>query len=237
MLSSLGYSFYSSQSGHELEATIARDWNANATRAKISLSDLAAFPPFLRFDEIELRFLDPDSSFLDSDGEMEFPDTTPIGESCQLFESQLPSIKPTLDDSILTIYCGVYETKPSRFRNNAELIDFLRNRLLTICDNSHGYDFYILLKSDMRAAEYISSILQMPQIDQCSYVTIFLYFDSDQQIRLPVETISKWINRKWTKKGWRKLLIDCDGGEVWNCVNIVEMLNHLKEVFYFLKLL
>ena len=223
------YSFYSSQSGHELEATITRDCDANAARSKISLSDLAAFPHFLRFAGIQLYFLDPDSD--SDDDELDNSDTPSIGEICQLFESQLPSIKPILDDSILTIYCGVHETKPARFRNNPELIDFLRNRLLTICDNSRSYDFLIYLKSDMSAAEYISSILQLPQIDQCSDVNIFLFFYRDQQIRLPVEAISKWLNQKWTKKGCRERLIDCDFGEVWKFVNILEMFNHLKEVF------
>ena len=222
-----------------MEATIARDRTANATSSKISLNDLAAFPPFLRFDEIQLWFLDPDSD--SDDGELDNSDTPPIGEICRLFESQLPSIKPTLDDSILAIYFGVHETKPARFRNNPELIDFLRNRLLTICDNSRSYDFLIYFESDMSAAECISSILQMPQIDQCSDVMILLFFDRDdddnQQIRLPVEAISKWLNQKWTKKGWRELYIDCDGCKVWKCVNILEMFNHLKEVLYFLKLL
>ena len=218
--------FYSSQSGHGLEATIAKEW---FTHSKISLTDLAVFPPFLRFDMVRLM--------LNNKHSLPNPDAPPIGEICQLFESQLQSIKPTLDDSYLIFYGVVDETDPASFHDHTELVTFLRNRLLTICDKSRRYSFNVYLKSDVSAATkcaIISSILQMPQIVQCSNVSI-RFWNNDYyhyQLQLPVEEISKWlINRKLGGKRMRSLLINyfCGGDG-----NMREMFDHLKKVLYFI---
>ena len=209
-----------------MKATIL---NARNTHSEISLTDLAAFPPFLRFDIVRL-ISNRDSLFDDS----LFDDTPPIGEICQLFESQLQSIKPTLDDSYLIFYGVVDETDPASFQDHAELVDFLRNRLLTICDKSRRYSFTVYLKSDVSAATkcaIISSILQMPQIVQCSNVSIRFWNNDYYQLQLPVEEISKWLNRKLGGKRMRSLLINyfCGGDG-----NMREMFDHLKKVLYFI---
>ena len=161
-------------------------------------------------------------------------DTPPIGEICQLLESQLQLIKPTLDDSRLIFYGVVDETNPTRFHDHAELVDFLRNRLLTIFDKSRCYEFLIDLKymSATTKCAITSSILQMPQIDQCSDVSI-RFWNNDYyhyQLQLPVEEISKWLNRKLSGKEMRLLRIEYR----YDVGNMLEMLDHLKKVLYFI---
>ena len=217
---------YSSQNGHGLEAKIGKDY---FSWSKISLTDLTAFPAFFRVDRVSVLFPCPRVSL-----SAHF-DTPTIGEMCQLFVNQLQLIKPTLDGSHLFFYGLIDKAncKPSSFHDHTEVADFLRNRLLTICDKSRQCAFVVELEPDVSAATkcaIISSILQMPQIDQCSDVSINFWNNDYYQLQLPVEEISKWLNRKLSGKEMRSLRIKDD----YEIGNMLEMFDHLKKVLYFI---
>ena len=149
---------------------------------EISLQDLALFPAFLRFDEVDLRYWEGSQS---------------IAEKCDLFDGWLQSIKPALNDSNFNFKCFVSEG-PSDFFNHQTLIKYLSDRLLTICESSRMYSFYIGFGSDFNSASnIIASILQMSQICRygCFGVCIALIIGANPT-QLPIETISTWLNRK-----------------------------------------
>ena len=132
---------------------------------EISLNALAAFPPFLRFDEVELIATDLFSL-------QEGSNTQTIATRCKLFEDQLNLIKPILSGSLLIFCADVNRNDPTCFYDHTRLLIYLR-RLLPICDSFRGYEFVLAFKSDKDASGYvISSILQIPQIRSCSYARI-----------------------------------------------------------------
>ena len=184
---------------------------------EISLDALAAFPPFLRFDEVELyTFSLPGGS-----------NTQTIATRCKLFEDQLNLIKPILTGSSLIFCAAVNRNDPTCFYDHTRLLIYLR-RLLLICDSFRGYEFVLAFKSDKGASGYvISSILQIPQIRSCSYVEI-IFVGSDPS-NLPVEDISNWLHRKCDGHGERKLRFISE-----QIKNRQEMVNHLKEVHIFI---
>ena len=96
------------------------------------------FPSFLRFDKIDIYILTlPD----ENDEDEGIWDTQLIAEKCQLFEDQLKLIKPALNGSILYFDIIIDQSNPSRFYDHDEVLKYLRNKLLPICDKSRGYEF------------------------------------------------------------------------------------------------
>ena len=187
----------------------------------MSLTDLAAFLPFLRFDLIKLVM-----SWSDFDTENAW-DKQSIVEKCQFFEDQMKTIDQIMDDSILLFSGAVDANNAACFSDHSELLKYLSDRILPICVKLLGYDFVIMFSeenSDKSAAKCVlTSLLQMPQIICCSIVKIHLY-DTDQ-MKLSVEEISNWLHRK--RAGERRRLLN-----IYFCEaeSIVCVLDHLKEV-------
>ena len=94
------------------------------------------FPSFLRFDKIDIYILAlPENE----DDDEEYLDTQPIAEKCKLFADQLQLMKAALDGSIMYFDFIIDQSNPSRFYNHDEVLKYLRNKLLPICDKSRGY--------------------------------------------------------------------------------------------------
>ena len=85
------------------------------------------------------------------------------------------------------------------FNNYSTLIDYLQNRLLSICDSARGYKFRISLGQDENendVANVISSILQMPTIERCSNVDIVILCFWEVSKQLPAK-ITNWLDEKF----------------------------------------
>ena len=85
------------------------------------------------------------------------------------------------------------------FNNYSTLIDYLQNRLISICDSARGYIFRIYFRSDENESDVtnlISSILQMPTIERCSNVEIEIQCCREVNKQLPVK-ISNWLDEKF----------------------------------------
>ena len=158
----------------------------------MSLLNAASFPSFIRFDGASI-VLSP--SFFDEEDEgEELWDRQPIAGKCQLLEDQLKLIKPALNGSVMKIDANIDQDNPYCFDDHHELLKYLSDRFLPICDKSRGYEFWIGFESDANTTRFvISSILQMDQIDRCSNVKID--FLADDRTKLPIEEISNWLHR------------------------------------------
>ena len=205
-------------------------WKTKVTRTEISPSDLATLPPFLRFNIVQLEL-----------AELGYVRATqPIADKCLLFENLLQqSLKPALDGSVLAFGGDIDENDTSCFHNHLELLNYLRDRLLPICNKSREYKFDILFDSDKSAAEHvIASILETPQLNHCSNAQFWIYYGSqsdEPQLRLPIKEISIWLHRKCDREGKKSLHI-CAGG-MKKIKNIEAIINHLKEVLFLLNIL
>ena len=195
-------------------------------RGRISLENLAEFPPFLRFNKVLLLYGAE-------------PSSQPLLAKCILFEC-LNSIKPALKDSNeIRFVAKINQAYPCYFSDHSSLAIYLRNRLLPICDSSRRYMFDIVFDSQSEdensVTEVISSILQIPQARTCSNVSIAL-FCCFVSARLPVENISNWLAPETNdgvelygkRKENRFLLIFSPIVE-----NTQEMWEHLKKVNFF----
>ena len=149
---------------------------------EISLQDLALFPAFLRFREVHLLYNYGSQS---------------IAEKCDLFDGCLQSIKPALNDSNLINYiCIVSENAANQFSNYQTLIEYIRERLLPICESSRQYLFGFNLFSDKNSASnIIALILQMSQIYRYGCFGVYIGLIGTIPAQLPIETISTWLNR------------------------------------------
>ena len=190
----------------------------NILRAKL------VFPPFVRSNEVRLRF--------------DF-DSQSLPEKCRLFEGCLDSIRPTLKDANEThFFAEINHEHQNDFSDHSSLLIYLRDRLLPIFGSSRRYEFDIIFESadENSAAEFISSILQISQVRSCSNVSIAL-FDRMYPGRLPVEDISNWLTPITDDKveifGLNKetrVLQICSKVQ-----NAQEMWEHLKAVNFFHK--
>ena len=224
--------FSSKDSEQQLKKLVIELWKTGGTRTEISPSDLTALPPFLRFNivqlEVELGYVQA---------------TQPIAEKCLLFENLLQqSLKPALDGSVLAFGGDISENESSCFHNHLELLNYLRDRILPICNKSREYKFDIVFDSDERAVQYaIASILQTPQLAHCSSTQFRIYYDYDSYdslsdniteilVRLPINEISNWLHRKCDGERKKSLHIYSEGIE-----NLREMVSHLKEVNVFMR--
>ena len=217
--------FFSQDSGMQLKLGKIGDAR---TRTDISTLDLTTFPCFLRFNGVDLYMSDESETY--SGGES---DTLPITEKCLLFEKQLQSVKSALTGSVLCFWGVINESKASCFHDHLELLNYVRNRILPICDESCGYEFHIMFESDVSASQnVISSILQTPQLNRCSSAQFRIYDGSvepELELILPVKEISNWLHRKCDHG--RKKLLHINSGEI-EMENIEEMSNHLTEVLF-----
>ena len=144
---------------------------------RISLTSLASFPPFLRFNEVELTCGEPWN-------------TKSIEKMCELpIKSALKYAK------MIAFKGGINLNRGNYFSDHSKLLEFLHNRLFPICDSSRGYKFSIDLDSDRHAADdIIFSILQLQQISRCSHAE-FRFVSANQPTKLPVELVSNWLHR------------------------------------------
>ena len=218
--------FLSKLSGQQLKAVIEL-CKTGGTRTKVLQSDLTALPPFLRFDLVKLDVAES--------GDEDDTDTQSIADKCLLFENLLQqSLKPALDGSVLAFGGDIDENDTSCFHNHLELLNYLRDRILPICNKSREYKFEISFDSDKSAAEHvIASILETPQLNHCSSAQFRIYYGSNEpQLRLPIKEISIWLHRKCDREGKKSLHI-CSGG-MKKIKNIEAIINHLKEVLFLL---
>ena len=184
---------------------------------RISLANLAEFPPFLLFNDVLLRY-DFDSQSLLA--------------KCLLFEDCLNSIKPALKDSTkISFAADINENDPSQFRDHSSVVIYLRDRLLPICNSSRSYEFVI--SSDKTSATNLISILQISKVRSCSNVSIQLSIQFGDSVLLPVEDISNWLAPNtddgveiYGKNGENRFLLIYS----YNISNAEEMLDRLKEV-------
>ena len=193
----------------------------------ISLTSLASFPSFIRFNKVELTY-----GIILEDS---------IDEMCELTENHLRPIASALKGTkMVTFNGGISPTRGSYFNDHSKLLEFLRNRLLPICDSSHGYNFSIHLASDKNSADdIIASILQLQQIRRCFHAE-FRFESANQPVNLPVELVSNWLHRPSDENGNKKrqerfLLMYSNTGienplQIWNCLKRVDFYSMKKSL-------
>ena len=149
-------------------------------QTNISPNELAEFPSFLRFGEVRLCYQDKNNS---------------IGQRCELINGHLQLLEPALRDTGLVFLKDlVVADDRYTFRTHAQLLAYVGIQLLSICDSSHGYKFYIVLHDDQDSAPtIISSLLMMPPIYASSIFKIHIC--PGRVTSLPVECISYWLNQ------------------------------------------
>lgn len=176
------------------------------------------FPLFLRFGLVRINF----SKLCDDGKGGSMWDTVPIVQKCRFFEDKLQLIKPLLNGSTICVNIYIDRSNPSNFYDHDDLLKYLRNRLLPICNESRQYEFVFSLDSDHNATKcMLASILKMGQIDRCSDLSInFVPYD----IILPIEEISTWLHRSANRK--KSLYIVS-----FKVEGLVKIFTHLKEVF------
>ena len=187
---------------------------------EISLANLAAFPPFIRFHDVTLRY-----NF----------DSQLLLAKCRLFDECLNSIKPALKDSNeINFFASIDHANPSYFSDYSSVAIYLCYGLLPIINSSRRYNFVIDLDTDKNSAtDLISSVLEISQVRRCSHVSIKLFdFNYDAvSTQLPVQDISNWLAAKtdeiYGKKQENKFL------QIYSNVKSIhtqELWEHLKEV-------
>ena len=193
---------------------------SDSDQKEISLPNLAAFPPFIRFHDVTLRY-----NF----------DSQLLLAKCRLFDECLNSIKPALKDSNeIRFVASIDHADPSHFSDYSSVVIYLCYGLLPIFNSSRRYNFVIKLDPDKNSAtDLISSILEISQFRRCSHVSIKLVFGFDYDAvstQLPFEDISNWLAAKtdeiYGKKQENKFL-----QIISNVIpNTQELWEHLKEV-------
>ena len=192
---------------------------SDSDQKEISLPNLAAFPPFIRFHNVILRYNVGLQLLL---------------AKCRLFDECLNSIKPALKDSNeIRFVASIDHADPSHFSDYSSVVIYLCYGLLPIFNSSRRYNFVIKQDPDKNSAtDLISSILEISQFRRCSHVSIKLFgFDYDAFFtQLPFEDISNWLTAKtdeiYGKKHENKFL------QIYSnfIQNTQELWEHLKEV-------
>ena len=191
----------------------------------ISLANLAAFPQFLRFGEVELCYNKTSSQS--------------IAEKCHTFVECLQSIRAPLNDSASILICAeIDKEKPSQFGDYSTLFNHIRDKLLPICDSSRQYSFFIDFdfgSDKTHRVNVIESILTIPQIVRCSNILI----EVPNPLQLPVKAIAQWLNQTddrsrigvidGQKKQEKFLRIGTEHDKIHN---VLEMCKHLTEVLF-----
>ena len=191
----------------------------------LRLNNLFEFP-FLRFDDVILYYND---------------DSHPIANKCEIFASQLQKLPRLNESNSISVWATVNQKRRDHFIDHTQLLEHLRNLLLPIFRNCRRYEFRISLGSDKdTVANIVTSILEVQQVNECSNVGIHLGevrpFRYDY--RLPVETISNWLHRsrnadngenEFSNQKQRERVLEIEAVYI---SNVLEMLNHLKEVLF-----
>ena len=194
---------------------------------KISLPNLATFPPFVCFNEVTLNYDKGSQSLL---------------AKCRLFEDCLNSIKSALKDSNkMYFFADINQADPCHFSDHSSLVIYIRDKLLPIYGLSRRCVFDILFKSDKNSVtELISSILQISQIRLYSNVELSGVSAKKSgynvPVRLPIEDISNWLTPK-TDEGVEicgKTKLENRFLRIFlrNISNTKELWDHLKEVVF-----
>lgn len=201
-------------------------------RKKIPLTRPATLPPFLRFNDIKVRYWGG-------------PSSQPFVEKCEFIESNLLQLKPVLNASRLIEFNA--EIKRHYFSDHLHLLDYIRNQFLPICHLPLGYKFHLCFFTARNSAtNAIESLLEMREIKSCSNVEIIIPIDSNswmprEKIQLPVEAISKWLEestdglKNKAKHHKEKRFLDV---ALFEIENVRQMLGYLEKVsiclFYFI---
>ena len=187
---------------------------------EIALSKLIVVPHYLRFDQVTLAYRIGSQS---------------IAKKCESFRGYLSAIKATLyDSSVIHFDCEINHYNPTQFQNHPTLLEHIRC-IVSICDSSRGYSFDIHSIQNADSSTFgnkIVSILEMPAIARSSSVRVTGY--NSGSIKLPVETISNWLNRERhamnQNQQERYLFLVFDSDLI---ANIQEMYDLLEQVSYF----
>ena len=190
----------------------------------VLLTDLAASPPFVCFDDIWLSYESErwvcegshrrsrkvwwqsffDTIFLggsDSNDSINLhSNQSPIMKKCKLFEENLPLLKRALKcPNRIIVYGKIDRNNPYHFGNQTQFLDHIRQQLLPLINTSRCFEFNICFGLDettfgLASTNTIASILQFSPIKRCLNVQISL--SVKQPVRLPIAEISRWLNRK-----------------------------------------
>lgn len=180
---------------------------------EISIAELVPFPSFVRPDTVTLSC---DCGFQS------------IEEKCQSFVSHLLTLKPELNESIrICFHARILQNNSRFFRDQSQLLEYLRKQLLPFCNSSHGFCFVIEFTSDSdedKATNVIESILKIPRIDDCFNVEI----STRCALFLPVDAVAKWLNRNSDMIGRKKeMFLKIDSVH-----NAVEACDYLAQVHF-----
>ena len=185
----------------------------------LTLSGLVTFPPFIRFDSVQLSYLHG---------------KRPIEAKCEFIGSYLLTLKSALNCPNMVKFCaGIDQNDGGDFSDHLQLCEFIRNRLLPIFCSSQRYNIKIYLYSDKNSvANVIASLLQMDGINASSSVEIEII--NGEQNQFPLEAISNWLVRSADRTGniarnKKERLLEIN---FYNTIqNAHEMIDHLKTVF------
>lgn len=150
----------------------------------ISFTEMTTIPPFVRLKDVELWYM------------KDFQQ--PIEEKCAFIENRLLPFQSALNDSnMIECYARIrIDQYRDDFNDHLGFIEYIRNRMLPICNSSRGYKFFIIFESDVNSGtNVIASLLQMAEIKRCPNVEINLCIPWECQNQLPVEEISNWLER------------------------------------------
>lgn len=174
------------------------------------------FLPFLRFTNVELQFR--------SYGLIE--------KKCENIQLKLHKLKHVLIDSNwIKFNAKIDQNDGTAFNNHLQLLEYIRNQLLPICNSSRGYEFYIAFKSDNNyASNIIESLIQMQAIKRCSKIKIGIV--GGDQMYLPVKEISNWLEstNEIENKEEKLLVIELLGAQ--SIQNAQEIVDCLKTVYF-----
>ena len=190
-----------------------------------ALNNLFEFP-FLRFDDVTLYYND---------------DSHPIANKCEIFASQLQKLPQLNEANSMCVWANISQERRGYFIGHTQLLEHLRNQLLHIFCNCRRYEFRISLGSDKdTVANIITEILEMQQVHECSNVCISLVIPNQYDYRLPVKIISNWLHRnrnvdkdgtgkEFANQKQRERILEIEAVYI---SNVLEMLDHLKEVLF-----
>lgn len=194
----------------------------NERKRKICRTDLIESTQFLRFDKVMFSCMTG------------YKNRLSIDTKCQLVVNYLKPIKKALNDSNkVHIAVPINKNFHTCFNDYSQILNWLRNDLLTICDSSREYKFEISTiewhsKSHTDRTSFIDSILQLAPIKLCANVEIRFDGDHLRPMKLPVKAISNWLHRKCEgigEKRFPRLRIYSS-----NIRNAQELCDHLKTV-------
>ena len=166
----------------------------------VLLTDLAASPPFVCFDDIRLSYNGRKSRMKAAYGRNLNWIQLSIIKKCKLFEENLPLLRRALNSPNRIIVCAKIDcNNPFHFDNQTQFLDHIQQQLLSILSTSRHLEFHIGFGLDdatfgLASTNTLASILQFSPIKRCLNVQII--FSVKQPVRLPIAEISRWLNRK-----------------------------------------